>query len=213
MADNTRDTRGPAGIRSRATIKVRSAKASRATSRRAFIKGVIASGAAVSSAGYSLHDRRLLARGRCGRRRRAHADAQRQWPDAHRRRAAERDARDDAALQARSHGHEARLRPRRVRRMHGAHRRRRDLLVLDTHARVRSRADHDDRRSRGRRRELHPGAAGDDRRARTAMRVLHAGSNHVGGRVAQGESASRRATRLGTRCRATCAAAAPTITI
>ncbi len=91
--------------------------------------------------------------------------ARRQRPAAPRRRAETRNAGDDAALQAGADRHQARVRPLRVRRVHGAHRRCAALLLLDPHAQ-RARAEGADRRRAGQpRRQAQPGAAG---RATTA---------------------------------------------
>ncbi len=103
--------------------------------RRKFIKGVIAAGAAVSASSYLFRGPGTALRpGLAARGCRAAHDADRQRPAAPRRRDEAGNARDDAALQARPHRHEARLRSFRVRRLHGADRRRAALLVLDPHA-------------------------------------------------------------------------------
>ena len=75
-----------------------------------------------------------LRSGLAARRRRAAHDADRQRPAAPRRRDEAGNAGDDPALQAGAHRHQAGLRSLRVRRVHGAHRRRPALLVLDPHA-------------------------------------------------------------------------------
>ena len=126
-------------------------------SRRAFIKGVIASGAVGFVRG-------LLFRGSGGRssaRRpprlgRAPDHAQRQRPDAPRRRDEAGNAGHDAPLQARAHRHEDRLRPRRVRRLHGPHRRRAALLLLGADPHGAGRRGADDRRARRADGTLHP---------------------------------------------------------
>ena len=103
-------------------------------SRRSFIKGVIAAGAVASSSALSvpLDDAARPAVRR--RQRRAPDHAQRQRPGSPRRRDAAGNARDDAPLQAGAHRHQARLRSRRVRRLHRAHRRCAALLVLGADA-------------------------------------------------------------------------------
>ena len=101
-----------------------------AFTRRNFIKGVIAGGVAVSSAAYLFRNSPLVSGQAPQRQRRAAADAHRQRPDPARRRRPAGDAGHDAALQARPDRHQARLRPRRVRRLHGAGRRRAALLLL-----------------------------------------------------------------------------------
>ena len=69
-----------------------------------------------------------------GARRRRTADhAQGQRPGPPRRRAQAGNAGDDAPIQAGADRHQARMRPRRVRRLHGPHRRCAALLVLDPH--------------------------------------------------------------------------------
>ena len=65
---------------------------------------------------------------------RASDHAERQRPAAQGRCAAARDAGDDAAVQAEPHGHQARLRSRRVRSLHGSDRRREPIRLLDPDA-------------------------------------------------------------------------------
>ena len=185
---------------------------SKATSRRQFIKGVIFSGAAASGAGY------LLSIGGCSGEQGSAAGVERLLTlnVNGQMRPVDVLPNETLAMTLRyklgADGHEARLRSRRVRRLHGARRRRRELLVLDADARRARPRDHDDRRARRAERRAAQGAASDDRRARPAVRFLHAGADHVGRRVAQREpdaDARRGATRA---CRATSAAAAPTTT-
>ena len=57
-----------------------------------------------------------------------------------------------------------------------------------------------------------PGAEGLRRRARAAMRLLHARTGDVGGAPCSSTIPNPRATRRAWRCRAICAAAAPTTT-
>ena len=99
--------------------------------RRKFIKGVIAAGAAVSASSYLFRGPEQLfgqgsLPGAVERLMTLTVNGQ-QRP---RRRDEAGNARDDAALQARPHRNEARLRSFRMRRLHGAHRRRAALLVL-----------------------------------------------------------------------------------
>ena len=99
--------------------------------RRTFIKGVIAAGAAATSAAYLFRGPgALLGQTSAPGVGRAADHAERQRAGAPRRRHEAGNAGDDAPLQAGPHRHQARVRPRRVRRLHGAHRRRAALLLL-----------------------------------------------------------------------------------
>ena len=126
-------------------------------SRRNFIKGVVAAGATVSSASYLFRTtmvsgqqasaagsvERLITLNINGQNRRV--DVMKQETLAH-----------DAALQAGADRHQARLRPRGMRRVHGAHRRCAALFVLDPDALGARQEGHDDRRPRGADGTLHP---------------------------------------------------------
>ena len=96
--------------------------ATKMISRRNFIKGVIAAGARVFG-GLSVPRLHSAGPGIGSRRGRAADHAQRQRPAARRGRHEAGDAGEDAALQAGPDRHQARLRPRRMRRLHGADRR------------------------------------------------------------------------------------------
>ena len=87
-----------------------------------------------------------------------------------------------AARAHRPHRHEERLRPRPVRRLHRARRRPPHQLVPDARATGGGPADHDDRRSRARRR-LHPMQAAFIEARRLPVRLLHARPDHVRGRL------------------------------
>ena len=92
-----------------------------------------------------------------GGRGRAAGHAQRQRPRPPRRRAAERDPDPHAALQARPHRHQARLRPRRMRQLHRDARRRRDLFLLDADPqRCAAARSSPSKASKGPNGELHP---------------------------------------------------------
>src|SRR5262249_46464918 len=107
-----------------------------------------------------------------------------------RRRDETRDAGADAALQARSHRDQDRLRPRRMRRVHGAGRRCAALFLLDPDAHGARQEDHDDRRAGERRRDAVTRAAGRGRRAGLPVRVLHAGLRDGRHRLPEDESQS-----------------------
>ena len=140
-----------------------------AVSRRNFIKGVIAAGAAVSSASYLFRGSAAARAAGVGAGQRRAADhAERQRAGAARRRDEAGNAGDDAALQAGADGHQARLRPRGVRRVHGAGGRCAAVFVLDADALGARQEDHDDRRAGGGRRHAAPGAAGRGRRSRAS---------------------------------------------
>ena len=96
------------------------------------------------------------------------------------------------ARQPRSDRHASRLRARRLRRLHGAARRRAGALVHHLCGGLRRRRGHHDRRPRRRRR--HDGAArGLHPRACAAMRLLHAGHAGLGARPRAAPAACRRA--------------------
>ena len=101
---------------------------------------------------------------------------------------------DDPARPPRPHRNEARLRPRRVRRLHRAARRRLGVFVPHAHRGVRRPFDHDDRRARERR-HAQPRASGVHRARRAAMRLLHAGPDPRGRRAARREPESVRRRR------------------
>ena len=105
-----------------------------AVSRRNFIKGVVAGSVAVSSAAYLFRDSPLVS-GQAARtgsvERLLTLTVNGQTPA--RGRGAAGDAGHHAPLQARADRHQAGLRPRRVRRLHGARRRRAAVLVLGAH--------------------------------------------------------------------------------
>ena len=94
------------------------------------------------------------------------------------------DARHDAALQARSHRHQAGVRPRRVRGLHGHDRRCCALFLLDAYAPGARPRDHDGRGAGGPRRRASPRAERVYRGAGSAVRLLHAGAGHGGRRAA-----------------------------
>ena len=101
-------------------------------SRRSAIKGVIAAGAFRPRARTVPHSV-VRAQQSARRLRRAPDHSERQWPAATRRRDEAGNAGQDAALQARAHRHQAGMRPRRMRRLHGPDRRCAALFVLDAH--------------------------------------------------------------------------------
>ena len=82
-----------------------------------------------------------------------------------------------AAHARRPHRQQARLRSRRVRRLHDDRRRPHGLLVLDARDRSAGQAD-SHRRRPGQRRDAASGAAGVLRQGRADVRVLHAGLRH-----------------------------------
>ena len=127
--------------------KKMSDETSQSVSRRGFIKGVIAAGAVASSSAYLFRTTPLLGPAVGARRGRAPHHAERERPGAPRRRDEAGNAGDDAPLQAGAHGHQARVRPRRVRRLHRPHRRCAALLVLGAHAHDARQEDR--RRSKG----------------------------------------------------------------
>ena len=180
-------------------------------SRRNFIKGVIAGGAVTSSAGYLFRSSGVLGQTSSAWIRRAADHAERQRPEAARRRDEAGNAGDDAALQAGADRHQARLRPRRVRRVHGAHRRCAALFVLgaDAHgARTRRSVTIEGLASADG--HAASGAAGRRRRAGLPVRVLHAGLRDGRGRLPEDESESDARGAGARRSRAICAAARTT---
>ena len=82
--------------------------------------------------------------------------------------------------------HQARLRARRVRRLHGARGRQAGLLLHDAGRRVRGQGDHHARRADEGRGTGHR-AAGVRRGGRLPVRLLHARADHGGRRAAAGE--------------------------
>ena len=117
--------------------------------------------------GRRLRGRRPRRRGvRAGRRHGdAARDAERQRPRPAGRRAAERDADPHAALQARPHRHQARLRSCRVRQLHGDARRCGELFLLDADPQRARSQDRHHRRHRRTERRAAPGAEGHGRRS------------------------------------------------
>ena len=177
--------------------------------RRSFIKGVIAAGAAVSTSRLSVPhlDCGPALGARLGRA--PHLD-HRQRPGAPRRCAEAGNPGDDAPLQAGAHRHQARLRSRRVRRLHGAGRRRAALFVLDAHALAARPQGADHRGPRRPRRHAAPGAAGRGRRAGLPVRVLHARLRDGHGRLPQDQPEPDARRNWRTASPATCAAARTT---
>ena len=146
-----------------------------------------------------------------GRRHRRAADHDhRQRPSAPRRRDEAGDAGVDAALQAWPHRHQARMRPRRVRRLHCARRRRAPLFVLAAHPHGARATGRDDRRAGGGGWHSAPGAARDHRRAGLSMRVLHVRLHHGLGGIPEDEPQRPRGRSSRTASRATCAGARTT---
>ena len=161
----------------------------RDVSRRNFIKGVdCGRGGGVLGQLSVPHDAaaRAAAVGAGQRRAADHAERERAGPA--RRRDEAGNAGDDAALQAGADGHQAGMRPRGMRRVHGAGRRCAALFVLDADALGARQEDRDDRRAGGGRRDAASGAAGRGRRAGVPVRVLHAGLRDGDGRVSEDES-------------------------
>src|SRR4029079_11891951 len=132
------------------------------------------------------------------RQRRTSGHAHGEWPGAPRRRDEAGDAGADAPLQTGTDRHQDRLRPRGMRRVHGAGGRCAAVFVLGAHPHRARTGDHDDRRAGERRRHAVAGAAGRGRRARLPVRVLHAGVRDGGHRLPEDESQSLAA---GTRAR------------
>ena len=96
-----------------------------------------------------------------------------------------------------AHRNKKRLRPRPVRRMHGACERPARDLMLEPRAAARRQRDHHDR-GPGHTRRNAPHASGICCMRRLSMRLLHVGPNHVGGRAAQRTLRSRRCVSEGT---------------
>ena len=110
----------------------------------------------------------------------------------------------------RAHRHAPRLRARRLRRVHGAARRRGGALVPAVRGAGRRRRGHDHRGLRRRRRHALDRAGGVPPGPRPAVRVLHARLRRLGARVPRGEPDARPTTRSARRSRATSAAAPAT---
>src|SRR5271169_177984 len=105
----------------------------------------------------------------------------------------------DAALQAGTDRHQARLRPCGMWILHRPYRRHSTLFVFGAHAHGAWPEGIDDRRSGSRRRNLASGAAGCHRRAGISVRVLHAWFHNDRGRILENESQSH-APGTGARC-------------
>ena len=174
-------------------------------SRRNFLKstGVVGLAATRRRAG---RDRRAERAGGARSRRSAGAP-QRQRPAAQSDDRAARHAARCAAHARRSHRQQARLRPRRLRRLHDARRRPAGLLLLDAGDRGAGQAD-SQRRGPRQRRHAASRAAGVLRQGRADVRLLHAGLHHGERRPAREASRTRRPSRSGRASTATSAAAA-----
>src|SRR5208283_4706776 len=96
----------------------------------------------------------------------------------------------DAALQAGTDRHQARLRPCGMWILHRPYRRHPILFVFGAHAHGAWPEGIDDRRSGSRRRNLASGAAGCHRRAGISVRVLHARLHNDRSRILENESQS-----------------------
>ena len=95
---------------------------------------------------------------------------------------------DDAALQAGPDRHQARLRPRRVRRLHRAHRRRAALFMLGAYPHGAHARRHDHRGPGESLRRAAPGAARRGGGAGLPVRLLHAGVRDGGRGLPESES-------------------------
>ena len=120
------------------------------------------------------------------------------------------DARRLPARGLRAHRHAPRVRARRVRRVHGAGRRRRGAFVPDVRGAGRGRRRRDDRGHRPGRRLARPGAGGVPPGPRAAVRVLHARLRRERARVPRSRTRTPRSTRSAKGSRATSAAAPAT---
>ena len=107
-------------------------EAAKGVSRRAFIKGVITSGVAVSSANYLFRASNLLGQPAASVGERL-ITLERERPAAARGRDEAGNAGMDSALQTWTDRHEAGLRPRRMRRLHRPDRRRASLLLFSAY--------------------------------------------------------------------------------
>ena len=181
-------------------------------SRREFIKGVIASGVAVSAAGYV-----VVGRGGAALPQAAGAVERLVTLNVNGRtagrRAAERNPDPHHPLQARPHRHQAGLRSFRMRRLHGDARRCRDLFLLDADPQRARAQDHHHRRHRRSERRAAQGAEGHDRGAGTAMRLLHLRARWSRRWRCSSTIPNRRSTKRAAACPAISAGAAPTTTI
>ena len=156
-------------------------------SRRSFIKGVIASGATLGATGYLFRAgsaqassvgavERLLSLKINGQTRRVDVLPHETLANT-------------AALQARPDGHQALLRPRRMRRLHRDHQWHRGLFLHHAHPRGSRQGDHHHRR-RCQGRAAAPSATRLHRRDWAAMRLLYARPSDVGRGFASGQSSS-----------------------
>ncbi len=158
----------------------------KAVSRRRFIKGVIAGGAAVSSANYLFRasatqgqisgaGERLISINVNGQQRRVDVMKQETLAWTH-------------PLQTGPDGHQAGLRPRRMRRLHRPHRRCAALLMLGAHAYGARPESHDHRRTGESRRNAAPRATGHHRRTRVPVRILHVRLHYGDGGILENKS-------------------------
>ena len=158
-------------------------------SRRNFIKGVISSGVAASSANYLFRATSVFARaaGDPGERLiTLNVNGQQRRVDVMKQETLAMTLRYKLGLT----GTKTRLRPRRMRRLHRADRRCSALLLLGAHAHGARQEDRDDRRPGQRRWHAASGAAGRHRRTGLPVRVLHVGLHHGDGRIPENESQS-----------------------
>ena len=179
-----------------------------AVSRRNFIKGVIAGGAAVSSASYlfrtaTVSGQQTGAAGAVERLITLNVNGQNRPVDVMKQETLAMTLRYKLGLT----GHQAGMRPGGVRRVHGAHRRCAALFVLDPDALGARQEGDDDRRPRRGRRHAASGAAGRGRGTGVPVCVLHAGLRDGDGRAISRPIRIRRGRNWRTGCRAICAAA------
>ena len=157
----------------------------KAVSRRSFIRGVICGGAAVSSASYLF--RASAVHGSAGDASRL-IQRQHQWavpvPEGVKAKTA------GPPLPVKFNWNKVGLRPRRMRRLYGADRRRAALLLLGAHPHGAGpeRGDHRGARKPGRNSASR--ATGSDRRAGIPVCVLYVGLHHGHGRVSQDKRAA-----------------------
>ena len=156
-------------------------------SRRAFIKGVIAAGATVSTSAYLFRGPALLGQGSMPgsveRLMTLNVNGQMRRVDVMKQETLAMTLRYKLGLTGTKLGCDR----VRVRRVHRAHRRRAALLVLDSHAHGPRQEDPDHRGARVRRRHAAPRAAGRGGRAGLPVRVLHVGVHHGHGGLSQNQ--------------------------